>query len=101
MKEQIEVKGFRFQVYCDEGWVHVHSPEETAKVKLYVWEARKKMKELLKRLNEKRPAQFGDLKILWVSDDTVRLELGNEKREVDAEEFQEKMEDFRKLVERD
>lgn len=104
MKEQVEIEGFRFQVYCNEDKVHIHSPEEMAKVEITNTKASELMKRFISGLEKMKTGisiLFDELKMKRKSVTTIELQLGKEKRIVGRDEFIEKMKEFRRLVEVD
>lgn len=103
MKDEIAVKGFRFQVYCGGNGVHIHSPEETVKVDIETEEAQKLIKPFMAGLggNVGSVSTFSDLKVSILSKGKVQIQLGKEKAEENRKSFIESMQDFRKLVEED
>lgn len=113
MKDQVEVKGFRFQVYCYDNVVHIHSPEETEKLNMSVRDFRKKFKDFRSEvgfLALAKSLSIGNFKVKCVTvkkkgwldvEDELEMSLGKERARVKREEFAQKMDDFKKLVEKD
>lgn len=106
MKEQVEVKGFRFQVYCPpDNVVHIHSPEETDKLTMDVGEARKGLKRFcaeLRKLKDGETADIGNfIAKLDEKADLFIISLGTEKEKVSVGRFLDRMDEFRKLVKED
>ena len=108
MKNQVKVKGFRFQVYCSpENKVHIHTPEEIEKLTMELYDFREKFKPFMKELKKLEEGQglfIENFRVDYhpgIHEDTFRISLGKEKVCVGKEHFLEKMQEFRKLVEED
>lgn len=103
MKDEITVKGFRFQVYCNENKTHIHSPEETAKVVIETEEAQKLIKSFMAGLegNVGSVSTFSDLKVSILGKGKVEIQLGKEKVKESRKSFIESMQNFRRLIEDD
>lgn len=106
MKDQVEVKGFRFQVYCaPDDEVHIHSPEETEKLVMDVVKFRKKFKSFYRDLERLRNGETAGIENFDVeydeAVDVFTISLGKEKRKIARQRFLDKMDEFRKLVEED
>lgn len=107
MKDEVQVKGFRFQVYCYNNVVHIHSPEETEKLNMPTHEFGKKFKPFLKDLKQLKEGGglfIGIFRVdyhVGIHEDTFQISLGKEKVCVGKEHFIGKMDDFKKLVEKD
>jgi len=104
MKDQVEVKGFRFQVYCLEGRTHIHSPEETAKVDIGTEKAQKLIKPFMVGLKQREIGDqiaFSDLRVIILGEEKVQIRLGKERAVENKKSFIKTMQSFRRLIEDD
>jgi len=104
MKDEIAVKGFRFQVYCDGDGVHIHSPEETTKVDIETEKAQKLIKPFMAKLKRGKVGgvvAFSGLKVSILGRGKVEIRLGKEKLKENRKSFIESMQTFRRWIEED